>query len=153
MLSALDLADKFRGCGLVEKRKKCTNIPKFIFKIALNLKEQEEIGTRYRRWLISLRRKYNVDQKRDGDRHAQSCSKASRFSLLELLQGSPYDSAERRAWKQQHRELLQLELASRRYELILDNSSIPPFNKVHYLYCCRVFEWRLNNPLLLEHLS
>jgi hypothetical protein len=67
------------------KEKKCTNIPKFIFNIMMEIldeMEQQIVNGRHKRWLMSIRKRYL------GKGHSRS-----RFSLMELLQNEVRDSA------------------------------------------------------------
>lgn len=149
LISAQELLSRFEQMPLM-KEKKCTNIPKFIFNLLLEVITSVEAfveNGRHIRWVSSIKRKYFT---KDAQGRNQS---RSRFSLMELLQNEVNDSSERRLWKSKHRECLQHKLATERFRNILTNCSIPDFNKMHYLYYCKLYEWRLNNPFLLGHLT
>lgn len=128
--------------------KKPTNLPKFVFKLGMEEGRREFGSYKGQRWMDSLGKRYPMADNEQGTR------RASRFALLDLLQlREGRDNEERAACKKKLRELLQRRLCQGRVDLVLANESIPSFNKVHYLYWCRVYEWRLNNQWLLNHLT
>lgn len=146
-VAASELYAKFQeATELPEVGKRATNIPKFLSNLTIGLlmdgHSQVDSG-RYARWMTSLAKRFA------GNRHHGR----SRFTLMEVLCDEPTDCEERCSWKRLHREMLKQQLATNRSELILQNVVIHRENKLDYLYYCKIYEWRLSDQALLNHIK